>query len=271
MGPLALGNRVHAAIEYFYRGEGSAVTEHERLSKIDLAKLEADPDVKPWEMDTFYSDVIMGRNCVRLHEEWLAATGADDNYSIEGVEHLIEAPLLDGAVTIRGKADVLFRRRDNGFIVVDDLKTDGGWGGGVREQLERSWQHHVYLIALRLSGAFAGEVIEGAEYTVIRKVKNPARSSTPLVQRYRVPATTRVADNKLKQLEVIVAQMLKAMDQIEDEGVAYAYPVPSQQCQWCDFKQPCELMDESAAAARSMLDANYIRGGRHGRYDGVTL
>jgi hypothetical protein len=65
--------------------------------------------------------------------------------------------------------------------------------------------------------------------------------------------------------------MLKAMDQIEDEGVAYAYPVPSQQCQWCDFKQPCELMDESAAAARSMLDANYIRGGRHGRYDGVTL
>lgn len=266
VGPLALGSRVHAAIESYYRDPKHAdpIAIHEELFRRDLTKLE-DESAPPWMIDQLCEDVIIGRNCVKLHRDWLADTGADDNYEVQAVEQVIEAPFLDGRVILRGKVDVLFRRKDNGFLVVDDLKTDGGWSGGTREQLERSWQHHIYLIALRLAAPDA--IVGGAQYTVIKKVKNPARATTPLVHRHTVPATARVHDAKVKQLEVICREMLDTMERIEAEGVAHAYPVPSTQCQWCEFKQPCEIMDESTAAARSMLDANYTRGGRHGRYE----
>jgi hypothetical protein len=113
----------------------------------------------------------------------------------------------------------------------------------------------------------------GAMYTVLRKVSDTRRVTTPLVSRFRVPATTRTASYKLQQLEVICFEMLRAMENIDRSGTHHAYPTPSDACRWCDFRQPCDLADESPVASRAMLDRVYIRGGRHGRYDsaGATV
>jgi hypothetical protein len=253
---------VHKALEHYYGSLGDPVARHEELFRADLATLEAG-DSPPWALDQLYKDVIVGRNCVKAHQDWLGETGADEIFDIVGAEQVVTAPLLGGRVQLLGKVDVLFQRRDNGFLAINDLKTDGG-RSGIREQLERSWQVHCYLIALRLTQpeAFVGE----AYYTVMRKVSRPGRATNPLVERWRVPGTTRMADRKLKQLEIICSEMLRTMANIEEEGMNHAFPTPNHECQWCAFKQPCEVVDESVESARAMLDSQFERGGRHGRY-----
>jgi PD-(D/E)XK nuclease superfamily len=216
-----------------------------------------------WEADQLYKDIVVGRNCLTALIEWLRAEGEDDPYEIEGVEETIDAPLLDGRVILRGKVDVLFRAKLDGFLYINDLKTDAHWTS-IREGLERSWQHHVYLVALRLSRPEA--VVAGAMYTVLRKVTDMRRATRPLVNRFRVPGTTKMAAAKLAQIERICEQMLATMEAIERGGIDHAYPTPQDACRWCDYRQPCDLIDESPLAAREMLDRVYIRGGRHGRY-----
>lgn len=263
VGNLALGTRVHAAIEHYYRTGDDPVPVHDAIAKVDLETMEMN-DAPGWDIEQMYKDMIVGRNCVVAHQEWLADTGADDPYEVEAVEQTVEAPILGGRVLLRGKVDKLFRRKDDGGLVIDDTKTDASWSGNLRERLERSYQHWAYLIALRLADPETH--VSGAQYTVIKKVARLSRATTPVVKRFRVPGTTRMADTKLKQVETICEEMLRTMALIESDGTRHAYPTPSAACNWCDFKHPCEIMDESTEAARAMLDREYIRGGRHGRY-----
>lgn len=263
VGALALGTRVHSAIEHYYRTFGDAAVKHEELFRRDLATLEDNPDTPSWAIDQLYEDVIIGRHSVNAHQKWLEDTGADEEFEVEAVEETVSAPLLDGMVELRGKVDVLFRRRDNDFLVVNDLKTDGG-RPGVQEQLERSWQHHIYLIALTLSKP--ERIVGEAYYTVVRKLSKPSRATKPQVERHRVPGTTRTAPNKLRQLEVVCAEMLRVRADILEHGLDHAFPEPNHECGYCPYKQPCDLLDESPEAAVEMLEREYIRGGRHGRY-----
>lgn len=260
-GALALGSRVHKAEEHYYRTGEDPVAEHDRLARIDVEWVE--DHGKGWELDDLYEDIIKGRNCVVAHQEWLATTGADSRFEVVDVERVIEVEIIEG-VKLRSKVDVLFREIDTGFLYINDLKTDGGWTGGTREMLERSWQHTTYGIAATI--AYPDEIIDGAFYTVMKKMKRPERSSKPLVERWPVPATRRVFKAKKIMLEQICRDMVETMGLIETEGTRHAYPSPGPECRWCDFKHPCEIVDESAMAARSMLDDKFIRGGRHARY-----
>lgn len=142
--------------------------------------------------------------------------------------------------------------------------TAGQWGGSQRELLERSYQHHVYLTILRLLND--PRDVAGAMYTVMRKLKRPASATGPLVERFRAPATLRMAEAKLRQIERICGEMVDALDEVDAHGSSVTYPSPQMGCSFCEFKQPCELADESPAAARAMLDAVYVRGSRHKRY-----
>lgn len=267
-GPLALGSRVHAAVEQFYRDGTDQVEAHEKLAIADLAAAE---EAGEKYMDNLYEDVIIGRNCCISHRAWLEETGADEQFEVVAVEKKMEAPILGGRVVLRGKADVLFRDVIGGGLVVDDLKTASTWQGGLRERLERSYQHHVYLVLAELSGVKdADEFVQGAQYTVITKYKQASKATAEAVQRFRAPATRRMAKIKLAQIEKICSEMIRVMEEIELEGASsLAYPTPAQECRWCEFKHPCELADESPLAARGMLDAEFTRGSRHKRYTDV--
>lgn len=265
-GPLALGSRVHAAVEQYYRDGTDQVEAHDALAKADIAAAEAAGERF---MDTLYEDVIVGRNCCISHRAWLEETGADQQFETVAVEKKMEAPILDGRVVLRGKADVLFRDTIGGGLVVDDLKTTSAWQGGLRERLERSYQHHVYIILAELSGAKedGDDFIQGAQYTVVTKHKSASKVGAGAVERFRAPATRRMAKIKLGQIEKICSEMIRVMEEIELEGASsLAYPTPAQECRWCEFKHPCELADESPIAARGMLDAEFTRGNRHKRY-----
>lgn len=249
VGPMALGSRVHASLEVYYRDGLDPLAEHERLFREDL------DGVTGWQEDQLYEDVIIGRRCLEAFMEWLATTGADDEYDVVSVEHKVEVPFLDGRAVLLGKIDVLFRRRSNGFLVINDIKTTGRWGANPRAALERSWQHPIYRIALSI--AEPDEHIDGAYYTVIKK--KPAQ-----VDRFRVPGSAVTRPHVVRQLECVAEAMLDVPDVMSPA----TYPCPGDHCNWCEYRKPCELAQDNQAAAQDLLDREYRSGGKRlRRYD----
>lgn len=264
-GPLALGTRVHSALEAYYSGQTTdPVAWIDEKGKEDLAALDYNDAAKPWDWDQMYEDMIVGRNCIKLYMEWLAETGADDNYRTVTVEEKVEVPILGGRAILRGKVDLLKEDITSGLMCADDFKTTSDWGGGLREQLERSYQHWCYLIGLQYN--YPDRNVECSQYTVLRKVKKipPVPPKVPLIQRFTVPATRRSIGAKRAQIERIALEMLNLRDKTDP---AVFYPAPSRACSWCEYKSPCDIADESNDGALALLSAGgYVQGTRYDRY-----
>jgi hypothetical protein len=264
-GPLALGTRVHAALEAFYIGEtDDPVAWIDQKGKDDLAALDYDDNAKPWDYDQMYEDMIVGRNCVKLYMEWLAETGADDNYRTVSVEEKVEVPILDGRAILRGKVDLLQEDTVSGLLCSNDFKTTADWGGDLQGQLIRSYQHWCYLIALQ--HVYPERNVECAQYTVLRKVKKIPTSppKSPLISRFTVPSTRRALGTKKAQIERIALEMINLRDK-EDQAVFY--PSPGRHCGWCSYKAPCDIQDETSEGALALLrGGNYVSGTRYDRY-----
>lgn len=264
-GPLALGTRVHSALEAYYKGEtDDPVAWIDAKGKEDLAALDYDNSAKPWDFTQMYEDMVMGRNCIKLYMEWLEETGADDNYRTVAVEEKVEVPILGGRAVLRGKVDLLKEDITSGLMCADDFKTSSDWGGDLRGQLERSYQHWCYLIGLQY--CYPDRNVECSQYTVLRKVKKipPTPPKSPLIQRFTVPATRRAIGAKRAQIDRIATEMLALRDK---EDLAVFYPSPGRACAWCDYKSPCDLQDESAESALALLsNGGYVQGTRYDRY-----
>lgn len=264
-GPLALGTRVHAALEAFYKGETTDPIEWIKAKgKADLELLEQSDDPKPWDFDNMYEDMITGKHCLTAYMEWLDETGADDHLRTVSVEEKVEVPILDGRAVLRGKVDLLQEDISSGLLCVNDFKTYAR-DDGLREQLERAYQHWCYLIGMQ--ALYPDRNIECARYTVIRKVKKWPKTppATPLVQRWTVPATRRNMATKKAQIERIALEMINLRDKTDP---SIFYPTPGKHCNWCDYKQPCELADESQEASLQLLrNGKYVSGTRYDRYN----
>jgi hypothetical protein len=181
----------------------------------------------------------------------------------------VEVPILDGRAILRGKVDHLKEDVTSGLLCSEDFKTTADWGGGLREQLERSYQHWCYLIALQHT--YPERNVECAQYTVLRKVKKiPATVSekSPLVSRFTVPATRRAIHAKRAQIDRIAMEMINLRDKTDP---AVFYPSPGRACSWCDYKAPCDIADESTEASLALLaNGGYVQGTRYDRYADKT-
>lgn len=265
-GALALGTRVHAALEAYYKEETSDPIEWiQKKGEADLEELDRRPDTKPWDYTSMYEDMIVGRNCLTAYMDWLAETNADANYRVISTEEKVEVPILGGKAILRGKVDLLWEDVSNGFVCTNDFKTSGdNDAAGLRGQLEKSYQHWCYLIAAQ--HAYPDRIVECAQYTILRKVKKiPTTSKTPLITRFSVPSTRRSLRSKLAQIERIATEMIHLRSQ-SDQSVFY--PSPGQACKWCDYKAPCEIADESVEGSLALLsNGKYTQGMRYSRYN----
>jgi hypothetical protein len=265
VGAAHLGTRVHDAIEAWYINGDDPIEVHDRLVRADITQLET-TDAPGWEVDQLYTEMIIGRNCITAHQQWLEETGADAEFEVVSVEEKLEAPILDGKAILRGKADVLFRSQNDGRIYVNDLKTTGAQGS-VRETFERSYQAPIYVALAGMREGLTAADIGGAFYTVMRKTKNLARATRSTVERFSVPAIHRTAEARMAHIEQIATEMIATAEQYRAGAQVVAYPSPMESCRWCEFKQPCELQDENSEAAAAMLGAEYEYGRKHARYD----
>lgn len=263
-GPLALGSRVHAAIEAFHRTGIDPVVEHQRLALEDEKRL-VEMDAPAWDMDDLYNDMILGRNCIDAYSDWIATEGVYDGFKIQP-EQMLEAPICGGEVLLRGKADLVLEREADGWLFIDDLKTASVKNrSSLPALLEKSYQHHVYMALAHHTNP--ERVMGGAWYTILYKVKVPERATFPMVERISAHATWRQAGTKLRQIEQICHEILRMMERRDDIGSVLAYPTPQDSCRWCEFRHPCDLLDDNPLGARALLDDEFTRGRRHVRYE----
>lgn len=257
VGPLALGTRVHKALDTYYRDDEDPVYEFDALAETDLQTLE-DSDCPPWDIDALKKDNLIGRNCVEAHQDWLEEEGEDYNFAVFAVEKVVEAPMLDGQVILKGKADVIFKERDTGFLCISDHKTTSAITSSLREELERSWQHYIYLICA--AETYPDEIIYRSMYTVMKKFITAPKTNTPVVARWRVPGTSMSISHRKLQLEAILRDMLEAYE------TGSSYPSPQMGCSWCNYRHPCEVIDERPGTEVHILDREFIKGTKHARY-----
>jgi PD-(D/E)XK nuclease superfamily len=263
VGPLALGTRVHASIEAMHRDGTDPIDEHQRLALHDERWL-IDSGAPSWDVDQLYEDIIFGRNCIDAYTEWVAAEGPYDGYKIHP-EQMLEGLICGGQVLLKGKADLLLEREDDGWLFIEDLKTASVHSRtSLPALLEKSYQHHVYMVLAHLT--HPEQIIGGASYTVLYKVKVPLRATHPMVESIPAHATWRQAATKLRQIEQIAYEIIRMMEHRDDIGSALAYPSPQELCRWCQFRHPCDLLDDNPLGARALLDAEFVRGHRHDRY-----
>lgn len=265
-GALALGNRVHVALEAYYRDGRDPLVEWEFLCKAAEAHLDA-IGAPLWEHGKLYDDIIVGRNCIAAYLDWMALEAPDDGYAVEGVEEKLEAPILGGRVLLRGKIDLRMRRISDGALRTTDFKTSGLQMTAVHHRLERSYQPVIYDWLLEL---VTGEKIAAATFRVIKKVSR-RQHGDPKVEEFSVPGALRAREAKRRQIERIATEMIAISAKLDDpsrDADAIAYPNPTDACGWCDYRDPCREADENPIAATQML-RDLFTSGPHERYEGI--
>lgn len=258
-GALALGTRVHAAIEGFHRTGVDPVEIHNDLAQAARTKADAGPD---WLRDQLESDLLVGHNCVVAYRAWVLTEKPYDDYDVIGIEEIVTTEVLGGRAILQGKVDLLLKHRGNGLVLMEDFKTMAATRANqAQDYVLRTYQHPWYANALTAMG----HKVNGARYIHLKKVKDLSRTTDPVIVT-PAPAMARTSRVTLGYIEEIVAEILGLIARGDETGW---YPTPADSCSWCIYRNPCLLAGEGRGAERMALADQFSHGTRLNRY--VTI
>lgn len=254
---MNLGSSVHLALEGYY---GYGLDPFRVLDWEYSNTIFTHPD----EEDELEKEHTLARVMMEGYLDWSSSEGIDANVDVIGtelaVEHELEVPGRDGMkVTLRGRLDQLARRKDDGSLIIRDLKTVGSLG---KAQLLRiSAQLKFYAMIHSLEAKDKGEVpATGGEYLLLLRSKRTDRAKPPFYSRVEVPLNRHEMNSQYLMTVSLVQEILEARDRLVagEHHQAVAYPHFGDHCSWvCDHKNICTLMDDGSRW-EDMLKANFI-------------
>lgn len=261
VGPLALGSRVHVALEQWYglRLENPGVdiglpelleiwaelVEDDRLLVVATGGL----------IDDFNKEVELGRVMLEGYVQWIEEEGIDSLYEVIGLEETLEYPVLDGEVLVVGKVDQRLRRTVDGALLVRDFKTAAAFAD-LLKTIEMQEQFLLYMTLEQLLKSESDRVA-GAVVTALRKVKRTAASKPPYYTQVEVEHNVFTLRNFYKRLIGECSLILDMHNQL-DEGADHqmiAFPSPGRDCSWmCEFAAGCSMFDNGGAVEQWLED-----------------
>ena len=259
-GPLALGSRVHSALETYYGEllENPALTDRDRLMEIwaDLVKddrlvLEAEGQFT----DDFDNEAELGRIMLEGYYDWVEEEGIDSRYEIIGLEDTLEYPFHDGQVRVVGKLDQRVRDTVDGTLLVRDFKTSANFAD-LMKTLEMNEQFLLYMTLEHLLKG-EGDRVSGAIVTALKKVKRTANARPPFYTNERVDHNVFTLRSFYKHLVGVSSDILNAWRDVEDGADPHIvmYPHPTRDCSWkCPFAAGCSMFDNGGAAEQWLAD-----------------
>lgn len=263
-GPLALGTRLHAALEGYYADNLDLVDEYKRLLEIDRFQLLAT------EQDTtkFDSEGELGRIMLEGYMNWLEETGADSGLEIVGAEKKVSALLFNDKVELRGKLDLRVKRKVDNVRLFLDHKSVATFDS-ITRTAHMSEQGMMYQLLETLTTAEGDERCDGLIYNMLRKVKRSANSRPPFYERLEVHWNKKTMQAFWSRLHGTISEMLRVRSQL-DQGADHTYvafPTPSQDCTWkCEFFAVCPMFDDGSAA-EELIEAYYTQDDPYQRYE----
>lgn len=261
-GPLALGTRIHKALEEFYNNGVDPVQAHQELFEqvmVEAASLGMDTTKLAKEGE-------LGRIMMEGYLEWLEETANDADIEVTGSEEKLTMPIMDGKVELRGKVDLRIRRKTDGANLFLDFKTLASYDtylvlAHMAEQLK------FYLL---LEHANKGDNrVDGAKYRLLKKVKRTEKAKPPFYRDYDIRHNKKTMESFWYSLHGVVQNMLDLRQQL-DSGADHrqvAYPTPTNDCTWkCPFITACPMFDDGSAVEDYLRD-NFKTDDPYARYE----
>jgi RecB family exonuclease len=251
-GALALGSRIHAALDEYYSVGTPLLEAHARLVQADkYTLLEQFRDTM--DLD---SEAELGRIMLEGYLEWVNENGIDAELEMISTEEIISMPMLDGEVELQGKLDMRVRRKADGVRMFRDFKTVGGSFAEFGSMAHMNEQILTYMI-LEAAQNKEGERCEGGIFTMLKKVKRSANAKPPFYDQIEVRHNTFALRSFWNRLHGAVMDLMstrKALDDGADFNFV-AYPRPSRDCKWkCQFFAVCPLFDDGSAAEQAISE-----------------
>lgn len=259
-GALSLGSRVHAAVEGFHNTGEDPVDVHVRLAQEARARTENAPQ---FIKDQLEVDILVGTNCAMAYRRWIANENPYKDWKVIGVERMVETPMLNGRVILRGMIDLLLEGTgpNEGQVLLDDLKTVSTTRvEAAQNHVLRTYQHAIYASTLEAQDKI---IVTKARYVHLKKVRDLSRATDPVIVT-TVPVMRRTTKTAMEYVERILAEMEALIRKDVPSGW---YPYPADSCSWCDYRNPCLLATEGRGAEDRALADKFQHGRRLARYN----
>ena len=262
-GPLALGSRIHEALDQYYSKGIPLLEAHSNLVAIDLEKLNKEyRDTSDLE-----SEAELGRIMLEGYLQWVEDEGIDAELEMISTEEIISMPMFDGKVELQGKIDMRVRRKIDGARMFRDFKTVGGSFTEFGSTAHMNEQILTYM-TLEAAQNKEGERSDGGIFTMLKKVKRTGNARPPFFEQIEVRHNIYALRNFWKRLQGSIGDMLNVRQALDD-GVDHqlvAYPRPSRDCKWkCQFFSVCPLVDDGSAAEAAISDS-FVAGNPYDYY-----
>jgi len=251
-GALALGSRIHEALDMYYSKNIPLLDAHAQLVDNDK-KILVDAYRDTYDLE---SEAELGRIMLEGYLQWVEENGIDAELEMISTEEIISMPLLDNSVVLQGKIDMRVRRKADGVRMFRDFKTVGGSFTDFSSMAHMNEQILTYMM-LETAQNKEGERSEGGIFTMLKKVKRSANARPPFYEQLEVRHNVFALRSFWQRIHGTLSDMLstrKALDEGGDHRFV-AYPRPSRDCKWkCKFYSVCTLVDDGSASEQAISE-----------------
>jgi hypothetical protein len=252
-GALALGTRIHAALDAHYAQGTPLLQAHSELVEKDKQLLLADfRDVNDLE-----TEAELGRIMLEGYEQWVEENGIDAELEMISTEEKIVAPVFNGAVELQGKLDMRVRRKADGVRLFRDFKTVGGSLSEFSSMAHMNEQVMTYML-LESSKFDEKERSEGGIFTLIKKVRRTAAAKPPFYDHVEIRHNIFTMRSFWQRIHGTIADLMRirtALDAGENPAF-HVYPRASRDCKWkCQFFAICPMFDDGSAVEQALSDS----------------
>jgi hypothetical protein len=251
-GALALGTRIHAALDDYYANGTNLLIAHNNLVNTEKAVLlEKFLDVSELE-----KEAELGHIMLEGYLQWVEENGIDAELEMISTEEIITAPLFNGEVELTGKLDMRVRRKGDGVRMFRDFKTVGGSLGDFANLAPMNEQILTYML-LEATKVDETERSDGGIFTMLKKVRRSAAARPPFYDQIEVRHNIFTLRSFWDRLHGTITDLMRvrtALDKGESPAF-HAYPSPSRDCKWkCKFYSVCTLVDDGSASEQAISE-----------------
>lgn len=252
-GPRAIGHRLHRALERWY-----VPPYHERVDPRDALEALIAEDREAFNIQyagadvpelsqKFIADADLERIMISGYMDWLADTGADNEYTVVQSEMYVEAELPEiPNVMIIARLDARVVRAFDRARLILEHKSCASFSQLTKTlPLDEQTQHQ--LLVESLQPDLPRTV--GTLFNMMRRVKRTASATPPFYERTEIHRSVLEMNNFRRRL-VGVLRDIEHVRKLLDEGADFqsvAYPKPSRDCAWsCDLFTICSMHDDGS-------------------------
>ena len=204
-GALALGSRIHAALDEYYSKGTPLLEAHARLVEKDMNQLENEGR----DVYELQSEADLGRIMLEGYLQWVEDNGIDAELEMISTEEIIEMPLFEGKVILQGKIDMRVRRKADGVRMFRDFKTVGGSFTDFGAMAHMNEQILTYMMLETAQNKDDNERSEGGIFTMLKKVKRSANARPPFYEQMEVRHNVFTLRNFWQRIHGTIGDMLK--------------------------------------------------------------